>query len=396
MWKRAALTVSLVVLLVVILETASRLALLLIRPFVHEDVRPTAEIYREQSERIRVLIAHDSTRLLAFDSILGWRYRSDHRDSINQTNGEALRSVREYSQRPGPGVLRVAAFGNSFVYGNEVANETSWARQVELVAPRIEVLNYGVGGYGLDQAYLRFLREGMRYGPQVVLIGFSPDDLGRVVNVYRRFRSNREIPLVKPRYLLEPSGNLELVPAPFHDISDYDRYLANPALVRELGRYDQWYEPLEYEDPLYDYSATVRLLTTTWITLRRRYLGAETLIKGDVFNPASSAFRIQVALFHRFVDAARAAGARPVVLLLPDRECVERSRNGRRPVLASLSNALAAAGIEYFDATDAFRTIQPAPNVAAWFMPGGHYSPLGNEVVARWLVKRLEAQSVQR
>ncbi len=374
-------------------EGASWLALRLARPYLTEEIRTTAQIYREQSDRIRALIQPDTARLLVVDSVLGWRYRAGHRDAANRTNAQDLRSDRQYSARPRPGVLRVAAFGNSFVYCNEVSNEAAWPRLVEQLSPDIEVLNYGVGGYGLDQAYLRYLEEGTRLSPEIVIVGFTPDDLGRVVNVYRRFRSNREIPLIKPRYLLRQNGDLELLPTPVRGAADYARYLADPRAVRDLGRYDEWYEPLIYDDPMYDYSATVRLLTATWMVVQRRYFRGAVPIRHGVFDAASAAFRIQMALFHRFADAVHASGRQSLVLLLPDRESVERARSGRRPVLASLMDAMGREHLDYVDATAAFVQSGRPERVDAWFMPGGHYSQVGNRLVAMWLAQQLRSRA---
>jgi len=377
------------------IEGAARLTIWATRPLFDEATRTTRDLFREQSVSIRALLAPDTTRLLALDSILGWRYRSNHRDSVNQTNAEGVRSARPYARSPKPGILRVAVFGNSFVYCNEVKNEDSWPRLVEDLNPDVEALNYGVGGYGLDQAYLRFLAEGARLSPRVVLIGFTPDDLSRVVNVYRRFRSNREIPLVKPRYVLREDGALQLLPSPVRRASDYDKYLTTPDAVKELGRYDQWYEPLVYEDPWYDYFASVRVVTAAWIGLRRRYFGSDRLVRAGVLNPSSPAFRIQVALFQRFADGVRASGAEPIVVFLPDRAAVERARRGRRTMLVSLADTLAARRIEYLDATAAFAGGGQL-SVDRWFMSGGHYSPLGNRRVAEWLGPRLRSWQQSR
>ena len=387
--KRAAVAALWLALVLAVAEGGSRLALRLTRPFLSEEIRTTPDIFREQSGRIRALIQPDTTRLLVLDSVLGWRYRPNHRDSVNQTNADDVRSAREYSHVPGAGVIRVSAFGNSFVYCNEVKNEDSWPAQIELMYPGIEVLNYGVGGYGVDQAYLRFLAEGSRLSPRIVVIGFATDDLSRVVNVYRRFRSNREIPLVKPRYVLSDHGELVLLPTPVRGVLEYAQYLEDPQRVIELGAHDQWYEPAIYQDPLYDYSAMVRLVTETWIRARRRYLGPDRLVQGGVFNPSSSAFQIQVALFQRFADSAQARGARLLVVLFPDMASVKSVRRGRKTVLASLLTALRARGLEYVDLTDAFRDAGSQAEVEQWFMPGGHYSPEGNRVAARWLGRRI-------
>ena len=375
--RQTTLVALLCVLVLAVAEGISLLALRLTRPYLDEEIRTTADVFREQSARIRVLIEPDSTRLL---------------DPNNRTNAAALRGDREYSATPKPGVVRVAAFGNSFVYCNEVDNANAWPELVEQLYPQLEVLNYGVGGYGVDQAFLRFLAEGSRLSPQVVLIGFAPVDLSRVVNVYRRFWSNREIPLIKPRYLLD-DGDLVLEPSPARGPSDYLPYLADPRRVTDLGIHDQWYEPAIYQDPLYDYSATVRLATGLWIRLRRRYLGQERLVRGGLFNPASTAFRIQLALFDRFAAAVRARGARPIVVLFPDREAVLSARNGRPMVVASLVEAFRIHGLEYADLSAAFVATDPEGGVGSWFMPGGHYSPLANRLVASWLGRDVLARA---
>ncbi len=62
-------------------------------------------------------------------------------------------SAEDYKKYP-----CVYAYGDSFVYGDEVSDKETWAVILEeqLGCP---VANYGVGAYGTDQAYLRLARE---------------------------------------------------------------------------------------------------------------------------------------------------------------------------------------------------------------------------------------------
>ena len=83
------------------------------------------------------------------------------------------------------GVLRAAAFGASFVFSNDVDDTSAWEYDIERGFPGIEVPNYGVTAYGVDQAYIEYLARGRDLHPQVVIVGFAPDDLTRLVNVYR-------------------------------------------------------------------------------------------------------------------------------------------------------------------------------------------------------------------
>jgi hypothetical protein len=237
------------------------------------------------------------------DRELGWMYRPGFRSATDHLNAAGLRSLREYSPRVPVGHVRVAAFGDSFVYGNEVPDSSAWTAQVERMDSAVEVLNYGVGGYGLDQAFLRYLREGERFQPELVVIGFVPDDLPRVVNVYRRFISSREVPLIKPRFVLGSRGALQLLAEHVPDAEGYRAYVEEPSRVRDLGKLDYWYEPLIYDNPLYDWSATVRVFSNGWARLRQRAWDTNRLLADNKFNEGSEAFRIQVAVMEAFVKA---------------------------------------------------------------------------------------------
>lgn len=374
------------------IEGLSLLAIPLSRPLLVEEIRTTGDIFREQTKLIERLL---DSQMLALDPVLGWRYRAGYRDSLNTINSQGLRSTRRYALDPPRGVLRVAAFGDAFVYGNDVADSTAWPALVEQLFPQIEVLNYGGGGYSVDQGYLRFCAEGTALAPRIVIIGFATDDLRGVVNVYRRFLANREIPLVKPRFTLDARGRLALLPNPLRYPSDYQRYLRSPKSVVELGADDYWYHPGIYRDPIYDYSATVRLLTNLWLRVDERYVASDRLLRHGEFNPSSTAFRIQMSLFEHFAAAIRAAGARPIVVLFPDRESLEQARRGRETIFAPLVRELVAHEIEHVDLTEAFLEAQGV--MSSWFLPVGdysrHYAPAGNRVVAQWLGREVLARA---
>jgi hypothetical protein len=373
-------------------EAASYVAIAATRDLLIEPIRPTGEIFRDQTAQIRNLLAGRDARLLMFDSTLGWRYRPSYHDQHNAINAQGLRASRRYPPSPGRCITRVAAFGDSFVYGTEVDDGATWADATGRMFPGVEVLNYGVGGYGVDQAYLRYVAEGADLAPAVVLIGFHPNDLGRVVNVYRRFLSIRELPLVKPRFELRPDGELELLPAPLHRIADYEQYLRSPADIIQLGRHDYWYEPAIYESAAYDRSVTYRLVSGLWIRLKRRYLDPDRLFRGSMFNEASEAFRIQLAVFRRFTRAVTARGAVPLIVIFPDRDALLAVHRGEPRAYAPLIARLEAEGLHPLDLAAGFFAPGVPFQPEGWFMPGGHYSPTANRIVAQWLGSYLAAR----
>jgi len=98
-------------------------------------------------------------------------------------NAAGLRGPEVGEVKP-PGVRRVAVLGDSIAFGYWVAEEDSFARQLErLLNPgrpagsRVEVLNFGVPGYNLEQE-LEVLRARVpAFAPDVVVVALCLNDL---------------------------------------------------------------------------------------------------------------------------------------------------------------------------------------------------------------------------
>jgi hypothetical protein len=225
-----------------------------------------------------------------------------------------------------------------------------------------------------------------------VVLGFTPDDLRRVVNVYRRFIDDREWPLAKPRFLLDDRGGLQLLPSPLPRRVDYERLRAQPTYVRELGRHDAWYAPEIYHNPLFDWSGAVRLASVIVVRLREHFVGKNRLLKGDVFNTEAEAFRIQEAIFREFAAEVEHNGARPLIVFLPDAGSLAEALAGRPTPYAPLASALRQAAIDYVDMAPALIAAPDHKKWSGYFMPGGHYSRRGNAIVAAALAPALRAR----
>ena len=392
--KKLAFWVISLSLALAMLEASAYLVIQLSDSFLRDSIRRRAAIYAEQTSRVVAMLNSPVAEREMLDRELGWLYRPGFHSATDHLNAAGLRSLREYSPGVPTGHLRLAAFGDSFVYGNEVPDSSTWPAQIERMDSAVEVLNYGVGGYGLDQAFLRYLREGEKYHPQLVVIGFVPDDLPRLVNVYRRFISSHELPLIKPRFVLGSGGALQLraehVPGP----EGYRAYVEQPSRVRDLGKLDYWYEPLIYENPLYDWSATVRVFSNAWAKLRRRAWDPNRLVADDQYNVESEAFRIQVSLMETFAKAVSERGARPLVVFFPDKPSAIRSLAGKATVYAPLVRILQSKGISTLDLAPEFAKETAEKRPDDWFMPGGHFSDAGNRVAARAILRTVRQWNI--
>ena len=74
--------------------------------------------------------------------------------------------------------LRVLAVGDSFTFGDEVADGDSWPAILERQTGW-RVYNGGVFGYGVDQIFLRMKKLVKKLQPDLVVFSFIPDDINR-------------------------------------------------------------------------------------------------------------------------------------------------------------------------------------------------------------------------
>lgn len=108
------------------------------------------------------------------------------------------------------GRRRILVLGDSITFGNDLPAESAYphqlGRRLSTHDPRWEVLNFGVGGYDTLQEVAQFEQRGVRFRPELVIVGFSLNDAG-VVSVNRRHierhRRYGENPLVRRSRLLQ-------------------------------------------------------------------------------------------------------------------------------------------------------------------------------------------------
>ncbi len=106
------------------------------------------------------------------DHRLGYTIGQSKATGTYQSNAQGFRANRNYTLLPSKNTLRIATFGDSFVFCDDEVNEDSWPYILEHSVDNLEVLNFGVSGYGLSQSYLRYLQDGLRYNPDIIFINY--------------------------------------------------------------------------------------------------------------------------------------------------------------------------------------------------------------------------------
>jgi hypothetical protein len=157
----------------------------------------------------------------------GWYEEENH--VWVRINSDGLRD-REHALAASPGTLRVAVLGDSYIEAMNVPFEQSFAAQLESrlnkcgpAGRAVEVLNFGVGGYGTAQQLFTYRNEIVKYRPDVVLLAvYTSNDI--VDNLRELNPEKRERPYFGLR-----DGRLELLPM-----------LPVPDLTEDLPWYQRW------------------------------------------------------------------------------------------------------------------------------------------------------------
>ncbi|MHA1371967.1 MAG: SGNH/GDSL hydrolase family protein, partial [Promethearchaeota archaeon] len=111
----------------------------------------------------------------------GWYQNSEYGRSEVQTNSMGFRDHRDYRKKDSA-IFRILGLGDSFTWGAAAPYEDTYLRVAEKklqqsVEAEIEIIKAGFSAYTLTQEVLFYKRTGKKFQPDLVTIGFLPNDL---------------------------------------------------------------------------------------------------------------------------------------------------------------------------------------------------------------------------
>jgi hypothetical protein len=344
-----------------------------------------------QTEFLKTVEAAESNRdsIGGFDQHLGWTYRPNKSksDGSAHTNSLAARGRREYPAQPPAAVKRILAFGDSFIWCEEVSDHQTWEHIYEKVIPTSEVINFGVGGYGTGQAFLRYQEVGRELGADVVVIGLLLENIGRNVNCYRPMWSlTSSLTRTKPRFQLN-GDELVLIPQPFETEAEQLRAVRDESVLDVVAEHEYWRGPIV---PTGRASSLMRL-AVGWFAYKARQPHTLWLA------PEKEPYRVSVVILEQFHQMAMNDGASIApVLIFPAREDLESIANGEDRYWKNLIADLEARGIPVLDLSipllERFQELA-AQKMQHQMFSGYHLSFESNRIVAKELAQFIEHQN---
>lgn len=255
-------------------------------------------------------------------------------------NARGFRGTSETPVAIPPGRQRIVCLGDSFTMGYGVDDTDTLPAFLERLDPVIETVNMGLGGYGLDQAYLWYRRDGNAFDANMLLLSFIDADFIRVAqDVFQGYPK----PILGLR-----DGELVITNAPV------------PIATRPEG--EGWLGRLALAHAVRDLFARA---------------------------PGTSGvpFDIVARLLDELTEMTRASRRHFVLVYIPKVNKIERGRVPTR-IARWIRDYAEQRELPFIDLTPAFAALS-ADELDAAFLPDGHLDVAGNELAARAILEGL-------
>lgn len=298
-----------------------------------------------------------------YDSELGWvNMPNVHIEDMYgpgvylKTNSQLFRNNEDFSEKVPDGKVRIICSGDSFTLGYGVDNDHTWCQRLVSIDGRLETVNMGQGGYGVDQSYLWYKRDGAKLDQDIHLFAFITDD-------FRRMLGKKMGGYGKPVLALE-DGLLVVGNVPVPKRSYYMPWLTS---IRRTAKGLK----------------TVELLRRL---LRRRSPSPLVSVGGQKEDPHKA---VVSRIFQDLKRMSQTRGGTLVLVHLP--AIGDFMGAGSEPWREFLAAEARKQDIILIDLIEEFRKRDPQKIRGMFFKAHGHYTEEGNAYIARALYDRLLA-----
>ena len=349
----------------------------------------------------------------SYDSELGWVRKpntsgQESKGSFGALTGHKEQTsftINEVGARKNPGHENlpkvISTYGDSFSFCRQVNDDQTWQWYLSRLT-QTNILNFGVGNYGLDQAYLRLKREYDGNKTDMVILGVVPETIVRILSVYRHYFEYGNTFAFKPKFILE-GNKFRLLSNP---MDKEEKYFHLEKYITQIQDNDYFYNAKFKKDMLFfPYSLSMlrnpfRNIPIVFSLIVRkiyRYMNKHFDRPWEIVLEENRkycmrlytqkfALDLMISILREFSKFGKEKGFIPVFLLLPYQQDIEHLREKGKSYYANLTQ----------QASDILMTIDMAPffldmqeSIYTNDFYGGHPNPLGNEMIAKVLYEKL-------
>ena len=282
-------------------------------------------------------------------SRLTGRSPTDEFDFDYAHNSRGFRDTEHALAKP-PGSFRIVAVGDSFTYGDGVTFAQTYVAQLETMLngrgashPPVEIVKLGIPRYFPESERLLLEHYGLQFSPDLVLVGFVPNDV------------------------MDTALGIDAVQT---DAEGRLRTRESKALG-SVGMF------------LFEHSHVFRIVLSRYVALRLAPVHREEIYRADGFHEKD--WRRIEEEFGRMRDAANRSGAKLAIVYIPMLEAWAPQHAYPSERVATWS---ARNGVSFIDTLAPLRTASLAGE-SVYYLKDGHCTPQGYAIIAQTVASEL-------
>lgn len=337
----------------------------------------------------------------SYNSLLGWDRKANSsgydkaKNSYIEFNIDSNGSRRSFHHNL---PTKILTFGDSYTFCRQVKDEETWQNKLAEDL-NCNILNFGVGNYGIDQAILKMENMDFPESADKAILCFVPETICRIQSYWKHYLEFGNIFAFKPRFKLL-DNQLILIPNFINGLSDYEKIKGCINIIRDNDRfYHTKFKLRAFRFPyLYYFLKDLKLnfglfynLINFSLTKKNIYYDKaySLIIKKNLqeaqflYNDKDSTDLI-FALFNKFISTCKSKRVSPVILIIPQLQDLLSTDCNHSAYFKNIK-----LDSKVIDMTDDFKLYDNVLDLYVDDIYGGHLSPLGNKFVARNLSKYL-------
>lgn len=319
-----------------------------------------------------------------FHANWGWDISENKRGTLGSRKSRNYESKKSY---------KIKTFGDSFTYGDDVNDDETFQSLIEKTT-NWECLNYGVFGYGTDQALLKYRDTSVK--SEYTVLGILDENIARCMTVWRKFLYPRAwgIPGTKPRFDIKKNKFVFVA----NPVTSYENFmkLHNIEFINGLKKYDYWtrYYKSKSTPTALVWPASATILPNIDFFLRNFQLLVknflwptyQTAIEQNrfyhLYESDSAGLKILQYIVDEFIKTAKLRGEKPIIVVFPLRYSVDILKKYEKKPYENLVKYLNYIQCDFIDFGDVF----VKEKYEQYYQGYDHFSVQGNERVASELI----------
>ena len=325
------------------------------------------------------------------DPLLGWPIKHKNNKLYKQYNsiGSRISPANKLINNK----TSISVYGDSFTFSSDVEHNYAWAN---LLAKKLnlKVLNYGVPGYGVDQAVLKFINN-VNDKSKLVILGIYPDDIERNLSQNYSIIADNELDIFsfKPKFKINQNDEIELIQMPINSLKDannfienYDEFLKNDEIIHKFNK--------KLIKPYFPYTLTIIKSLQNFLEKKRGYISKIGLLPDTlpfwIRNPES--LKLNSKIVNLFLKNCEEKNLNCKIMIIPDYTSLSYYQSSGKNINKKIYENYNWSK-HVWDSTTWLASKMRKPSLCYYLGNSrdcnGHYNIEGNAIISNFLYKKI-------